>query len=784
MRHWIFRKMKANRWIAAVALVLAAGSAARAQQVAFAWEGERTPLERERYFYAGDYPSMRPLIAKVRDVGKPNGLAPCAFSMYLKVPDDGQTRCVARFLTGAGTGLQDYLAMMLAVRPAAGGGREIVLAKFKNGSWEEDYGHTVRAPFPAGDKWVHVAFSITQPAGTGSLVQQAMGEARLAVDGRMVTGMLWNDLWGVPFCAGIALGAPGVSVGKALAITNPNVAMRNNPTYLARLNAKQAPARAAATEPWLRFTFDGHLRPEGLVAGIQPQFRGPTAFTPTPNGQAVTVASHCVWDLAKMPSESFTLTAVGKADARANAALVSWWIDFNNTKECGRVVLRTATRSPDVFQLVYSPYGRPTATNPAGELNLPVSDASAAFHHYAIVCEGDTLRAFVDGRPAPGAVTLPKVAADAFHARNFLSTFQACQQLGGGCVSQNAALDDVAFWPRALTAAEIAADAKRFRLTGVARAASGAPAAGGTAGPAAAPAGSSLALPSLPAGQPFPAAAARAEANAVLDELLEGETPKAADLIALLRDAEEDATRHELLRRAGQALLKERRFGDAYAVTDLRARAFAGAVPDAEAAALLKEALRASAVKEPDTALAYARATLAFAEAHGRPGLVEQAAALTKQIERYLAKGKDHAAWRKTLAAARSSAQARAALADLRAKAKSGEPADLMALAEGLAAAGEWGEETLAAFVGSGDATLAAVAGDEAVAGDASAPQEALALADRWWAAAEATEKDKKPALARALRAHAAALYARGKPAAVGLRVRLIERRIEEGGAQ
>ena len=776
MRHWIFRKMKANRWIAAVALVLAAGSAARAQQVAFAWEGERTPLERERYFYAGDYPSMRPLIAKVRDVGKPNGLAPCAFSMYLKVPDDGQTRCVARFLTGAGTGLQDYLAMMLAVRPAAGGGREIVLAKFKNGSWEEDYGHTVRAPFPAGDKWVHVAFSITQPAGTGSLVQQAMGEARLAVDGRMVTGMLWNDLWGVPFCAGIALGAPGVSVGKALAITNPNVAMRNNPTYLARLNAKQAPARAAAPEPWLRFTFDGHLRPEGLVAGIQPQFRGPTTFAPTPNGQAVAAAAHCVWDLAKMPSESFTLTAVGKADARANAALVSWWIDFNNTKECGRVVLRTATHSPDVFQLVYAPYGRPTATNPAGELNLPVSDASAAFHHYAIVCEGDTLRAFVDGRPAPGAVTLPKVAADAFHARNFLSTFQACQQLGGGCVSQNAALDDVAFWPRALTEAEIAADAKRFRLAGMA--------------PAAAPhaqvaAPASIALPALPAGQQLPSADARAQADAMIDELLAGEAGVKADaLLALLRDAEEDATRHELLRRAGQALLKERRFGDAYAVTDLRARAFAGAVPDAEAAALLKEALRASAVKEPDTALAYARAMLAFAEAHGRPGLVEQAAALTKQIERYLVKGKTYADWQDALAAAQRRAAAGAALAGLRAKAKSGAPADLMALAEGLAAAGEWGEETLAAFVGSGDATLAAVAGDEAVAGDASAPQEALALADRWWAAAEATEKDKKPALARALRAHAAALYARGKPAAVGLRVRLIERRIEEGGAQ
>ena len=71
-------------------LVLASSAASlRAQSVAFAWEGERAPLERERYFYAGDWPAMRPLIIKVRSVGKPNGFVPCAFSTYLKVPDDG-----------------------------------------------------------------------------------------------------------------------------------------------------------------------------------------------------------------------------------------------------------------------------------------------------------------------------------------------------------------------------------------------------------------------------------------------------------------------------------------------------------------------------------------------------------------------------------------------------------------------------------------------------------------------------------------------------------------------
>lgn len=171
-------------------LVLASSAASlRAQSVAFAWEGERAPLERERYFYAGDWPAMRPLIAKVRDVGKPNGFVPCAFSMHLKVPDDGQTRCVARFLTGAGPGLRDNQAMMLVVRPAPGGGREIVLAKYENTKWENDE-RTLRAPFPAGDGWVHVAFAVSVPVGTGDLAQQALAEARLAAGGRTASGRL------------------------------------------------------------------------------------------------------------------------------------------------------------------------------------------------------------------------------------------------------------------------------------------------------------------------------------------------------------------------------------------------------------------------------------------------------------------------------------------------------------------------------------------------------------------------------------------------------------------
>lgn len=171
-------------------LVLASSAASlRAQSVAFAWEGERAPLERERYFYAGDWPAMRPLIAKVRDVGKPNGFVPCAFSMHLKVPDDGQTRCVARFLTGAGPGLRDNQAMMLVVRPAPGGGREIVLAKYENIKWETD-GHTLRVPFPAGEGWVHVAFAVSVPVGTGDLAQQALAEARLAAGGRTASGRL------------------------------------------------------------------------------------------------------------------------------------------------------------------------------------------------------------------------------------------------------------------------------------------------------------------------------------------------------------------------------------------------------------------------------------------------------------------------------------------------------------------------------------------------------------------------------------------------------------------
>ena len=771
-------------------LVLASSAASlRAQSVAFAWEGEQTPLARERYFYAGDYPAMRPLIAKVRDVGKPNGFVPCAFSTYLKVPDDGQTRCVARFLTGAGPGLRDNQAMMLVVRPAPGGGRELVLAKYENTKWETD-GHTLRVPFPAGEGWVHVAFAVSAPAGTGDLAQQALVEARLAAGGRTVSGRLWNDLWGVAFCAGIAVGAPGVTVGQTFALTEPNAAMRDNPAYLARIRPKASPARAAAPEPWVDFAFDGNFRPGGMVAGMTvTRLLGAQQYAPSPNGQALTNNPYCLWDMLDVASDDFTVTFVARLAPHDRAAVLSLR-NFLDTswKALGLLMVKSGKGGAEGnLTLDYLPHARERG-RARGQLWLPVAcdDAASAFHHYAITCEQGRLRVFLDGRVAPGEILMPPSdGAEPFRRIRTLSGFQAGQRMGGGFYSKGHALDNLALWPRALTEAEIAADAQRFRLTGVARAASGVSAGGasGTGG-AFAPAGASLALPSLPAGQPLPTAAARAEANAVLDELLEGETPQAADLIALLRDAEEDATRHELLRRAEQALLKERRFGDAFAVTDLRAAAFAGAVTDAESATLLKEALRSSAIREPDTALAYAQAALAFAQRHDRPGLVQQIETLTKQIERYLTKGKTFAQWQQALAKAKSHSAADAALAKLRAKAKSGAPADLMALAEGLVAAGEWGEETLAAFVGCGDATLAALAGDEAVAGGTPAPQEALALADRWWAAAEAAEKAKQPARAKALRAHAAALYKAGKPAAVGLRTRLIERRIEEGTAQ
>lgn len=59
-------------------------------------------------------------------------------------------------------------------RGAAGerGGREIVLAKYENTKWEND-GRTLRAPFPAGDGWVHVAFSVEGSLAQGNLFQQA-----------------------------------------------------------------------------------------------------------------------------------------------------------------------------------------------------------------------------------------------------------------------------------------------------------------------------------------------------------------------------------------------------------------------------------------------------------------------------------------------------------------------------------------------------------------------------------------------------------------------------------
>lgn len=164
-------------------------------------------------------------------------------------------------------------------------------------------------------------------------------------------------------------------------------------------------------------------------------------------------------------------------------------------------------------------------------------------------------------------------------------------------------------------------------------------------GAAPVPAAPALRIPALPAGMPAPSEAETAEAEGLIDELLEGETPTGAVLLEYVRDAESDAARFVILRRAEAAFLKAHAFAEALRVMDCRARAFKGAVTDAEAVTLAKEALRAHAVRSPDTAISHATATLAFAEAHRRPKVAAEVIRLANLLTRHLVKAfRRHAA--------------------------------------------------------------------------------------------------------------------------------------------
>ena len=410
-------------------------------------------------------------------------------------------------------------------------------------------------------------------------------------------------------------------------------------------------------------------------------------------------------------------------------------------------------------------------------------DASTAFHCYAIRHDRGELSLWVDGRRM-GAATIRFGA----HADGLtVAAYQLGTVLGGlrqyvtpGADLEGFVADDLKFFCRALSDEEIGAVSKLLRVDGAPPSNAPQRQTRPTRPDAPRPAPDAKAggarLPTLAPGRPLPTATERETAQRLLDELFAGEKVGGQELLDAVRDAENDATRLALLARAETAFSDGGDPAAALQTMALRERAFPGAVTDAEAAALLKEALRDTAVNAPDEALAHAQTVLAFATENNRPKLAQRAKTLTAQIKRYLAKSKDYADWEAALALAEGRLAAQAKLKDLRKAAEDGDPKACRLYGEALAKAGQWDDETLGALAVCDDPAVAALANDEAQETPPAA-KAALDLGERWWALAD---KTKDADLSHAYRLHAAALYETGKPAAKGLRRRLIEKRIEE----
>ena len=213
-------------------------------------------------------------------------------------------------------------------------------------------------------------------------------------------------------------------------------------------------------------------------------------------------------------------------------------------------------------------------------------------------------------------------------------------------------------------------------------------------------------------------------------------------------------------------------FADALFVLQARAAAFPDSLEDDQLEALAKGTLRAHAATKPDTALGDLTALLAYAQGQRRAKAVKAIIRQANLSTRHLLKAKTYDAWRAAAENAETALDAAANLATLRERAKSGAPTANKALALALIKANRWDAATLEACTRSGDAALA----DPAKAETANDPIEA---GNGWWDAADAQAKTD-PALAKALRAHAAACYRKGLPALSGLRARLIQKRIDE----
>ena len=766
--------MRKRVWHAFAVLSLFGCAAwADAPEPVLAWPGSQEPMREEALFVTDDYPRLQGLAPVVRRYGGWHALAGMTFSAWFMVPADDAPVTLARFNSMPGTGSHRLHTITLHI-PAqrVRGERQLRLAK---------HGGTHAAiPLPREleGRWAHLALSF--PRLTGAENPDFL-PCTAFLNGKRTELQLHNALQNV--LASVAIGVDGNARINRVALYDRPLDDAFTAQDAARATPRPTPPPSAPPAAAFHWTYGlKGTRGGWLSQAHRVRHEGGRELIPTPSGDGTSVRYYSLQSsIATQPlmsGMSGTAVIVGKMGRTPGSVLLCLGLYFqaNTDTNCHHLNLKRG----DGDEILLESDSPEIAFEP---IRATVPDASTAFHCYAIRHDRGELSLWVDGRRM-GAATIRFGA----HADGLtVAAYQLGTVLGGlrqyvtpGADLEGFVADDLKFFCRALSDEEIGAVSKLLRVDGApppnaprrqtrpTRPDAPRPAPDAKAGGAR--------LPTLEPGRPLPTATERETAQRLLDELFDGEKVGGQDLLDAVRDAENDATRLALLTRAETAFSDGGDPAAALQTMALRERAFPGAVTDAEAAALLKEALRDTAVNAPDEALAHAQTVLAFATENNRPKLAQRAKTLTAQIKRYLAKSKDYADWEAALALAEGRLAAQAKLKDLRKAAEDGDPKACRLYGEALAKAGQWDDETLGALAVCDDPAVATLAADEAQEAPLGA-KAALDLGERWWALAD---KTKDADLAHAYRLHAAELYETGKPAAKGLRRRLIEKRIEE----
>ena len=757
----------------------ASGDGISAETPILEWPGAEEPLAGEAIFDRGDYSvAFGRGIFRVRQSGGDwSGLTAFTFSTWVRVPlQRGASYPVARFNSAPGGGMHGNHTTALDIVPDGSG---FALRLVRPGSRQQPQGF--RVPFPAdrANRWTHIVFSVPNLPMSGSPL---LTPGTLAVNGQSAEGTFHNEHT-VGTLANVALGGKGVAIGPTQIFKAP-LGGDLTVAALAKRSPRRATALAAAPRPAYHWTF-GYEKPDcwswdhRLMAGSEGTRR---EHIPAKNGEGSAVCYYSFplgWKYPLLTGPASTVVAVGRFAPTPGSTLLSLCIGNSPNWQTHHINLRTAPNDGGTVTL---------AADWAGAMAAPIAvkvpDAATALHCYAIRFEAGTLSLWVDGRlagqapfatfPLPEAKAFPYLK-DARHLNVFGFQVGKVFNSPGNVRDFDFMMDDLAFYGRALTPAEIATLAAKLNCAP----GPGTPAAQAATAPAVAPAvapaasaATRAALPILTPGAALPDAAALKEAEAMLDEILAGTQPSGAELLGFVKDAASDAGRYATLRRAEAAFIREKAFADALFVLQARAAAFPDSLEDDQLEALSKGTLRAHAATKPDTALGDLTALLAYAQGQRRAKAVKAIIRQANLSTRHLLKAKTYDAWRAAAENAETALDAAANLATLRERAKSGAPTANKALALALIKANRWDAATLEACTRSGDAALA----DPAKAETANEPIEA---GNGWWEAADACA-EADPALAKALRARAVARYRQGVHTLTGLRARLIQKRIDE----